>query len=109
MPPPPTLLRRYDALLDDGKRLLLRNPQAQAYEVREFSDGHIELSPRQNSTEISPEYISQRTLTVMDESMRNLAEGRHSEPIKTSDLLVLLDDDDRREIEEARKYPGDNK
>lgn len=114
MPLTPTLLRSYDARLDDDKRLLIRNPQAQAYEVREFSDGHIELSPQSSigivseSSATSLEYVSQQTLTMMDEAMSNLVEGWHSEPVQTDDLFALLDDDDKREIAEARKYPGDN-
>lgn len=98
------ILKTYHTRLDGKKRVVIRNPQYTYYEVREFNDGRIELLPR---ILVSPEehdaVLSQRTLQMLDTAAQNLADGIVSAPIETAELLSLLDDDDNKELEEARR------
>jgi hypothetical protein len=98
------IVKIYHTRLDGKKRVVIRNPQYTYYEVREFNDGHIELLPR---ILVSPEehdaVFSQRTVQMLDSAAQNLANGIVSAPINTAELLSLLDDDDKKELEEARR------
>ncbi|TAE21043.1 MAG: hypothetical protein EAZ92_17395 [Candidatus Kapaibacterium sp.] len=91
----------YHTRLDEKQRIVIRNPQFTSYEVREFSDGHIELVPR--TFVASDDTLSLGTLQMMDAAMSNLANGIASTPVDTAELLALLDDDDKKELEEARR------
>jgi hypothetical protein len=99
-----SLVKTYHTRLDDKKRVVIRNPQYSYYEVREFSDGHIELFPR---ILVAPDefegYISARTLQMLDSAAQHLANDIVSTPVNTAELLDLLDEDDRRELEAARR------
>lgn len=99
-----TLVKTYHTRLDEKKRVVIRNPQYTYYEVREFSDGHIELFPR---ILVAPDnhegYISAGTLQMLDSAAQNLAHGIVSPPVDTSALLDILDEDERREVVEARR------
>lgn len=90
----------YQTRLDEKKRLVIRNPQYTYYEVREFTDGHIELLPRVLA---SPDDVfSARTVKMMDTAVSHLNQGIVSSPVDTSLLFSLLDADERKEVEEAR-------
>ena len=101
---PSNLVKTYQTRLDEKKRVVIRNPQYTYYEVREFSDGHIELLPR---ILVAPDeyetHISARTLQMLDSAAHNLANGIVSTPVNTAELLALLDENDRKELEEARR------
>lgn len=98
------ILITYQTRWDGKKRVVIRNPQYTYYEVREFNNGRIELLRR---VLVSPEEhdatLSQRTLQILDTAAQNLANGVVSAPIDTAELLSLLDDDDKKELEEARR------
>jgi hypothetical protein len=99
-----SLVKTYHTRLDEKKRVVIRNPQYTYYEVREFSDGHIELLPRiLVAPDEHEQYISAQTLQTLDSAAQNLANGIVSTPVNTAELLGLLDENDRRELEEARR------
>jgi hypothetical protein len=99
LPQPPSKI--YHTRLDEKKRIVIRNPQYTYYEVREFSDGHIELLPRILAA--PEETLSLRTVQMMDAAISNLAHGVSSAPVDTAELLALLDNNDKQELEEARR------
>ena len=90
----------YQTRLDEKKRLVIRNPQYTYYEVREFTDGHIELLPRVLAS--PDDVLSARTVKMMDTAVSHLNQGIVSSPVDTSLLFSLLDADERKEVEEAR-------
>ncbi|MCC5935328.1 MAG: hypothetical protein JJU35_13860 [Balneolales bacterium] len=81
-------IKEYDARLDSKKRLTLRGAKTMYYRVREKEDGTIELSPR---VLVHPEAISQKTLTMIDESIDQLKKGNASGPVDLEELNKLLD------------------
>lgn len=78
---PSVIKGRYQAHLDAKKRLTLRGAKYEYYEVREYDNGIILLEPREM---VRPSEISERTLQMMDESIRNLNAGKVSAPIDLS-------------------------
>lgn len=72
---------RYQAHLDAKRRLTLRGAKYEYYAVREYDNGIILLEPREM---VRPSEISERTLQMMDESIRNLHAGKVSAPIDLS-------------------------
>ncbi len=60
------------------KRITLRSAQYDYYHVEELSDGRIVLEPRVLA---KPFEVSQNTLTMMDESMKNLKAGKVGAPL----------------------------
>lgn len=79
--------KEYDAKLDSKKRLTVRGARTRHYHVTEYEDGTIELSPREL---IHPDEISRRTLEMMDSAMKNLKEGKVSDPVDMEELEKLL-------------------
>ena len=69
----------YDAKMDSKKRVTLRGAKYEYYNVQEMDDGSIILSPR---VLVSPFEISEKTLKMMDDSMKNFKAGNVSKPIK---------------------------
>jgi len=80
--------KEYDAKLDSKKRLTIRGARTEYYHVTEFEDGSVKLSPREL---IHPDEISKRTLEMMDKAMKNLEEGKVSEPVDMEELEKLLE------------------
>ncbi len=76
-----TVVSDYIAHLDAKRRLTLSGARYDYYQVKEYDNGCIILEPRQL---IVPETISVRTLHMMDESVRNLKQGKVSQPIDLS-------------------------
>ena len=64
--------REYDAKIDSKNRLTLREAAYEYYHVEHYSDGSITLQPRQL---VEPFRVSEKTLNMMDQSMKNLANG----------------------------------
>ena len=71
--------KTYIAKLDSKKRITIRNPQYDYYQVIEQENGMIVLQPR---TLVDPLTISKKTLKEMDESADNINKGIVSDPIK---------------------------
>lgn len=73
-----TAIKTYDTKTDMKKRITLRNSKYEYYHVQEFADGRIVLEPREL---VVPFEVSQATLDMMDSSMKNLKNGKVSEPL----------------------------
>ena len=76
-------VREYEGKLDAKRRLTLRGAAFDYYHIAEYSDGRIVLSPRVLT---EPFCVSEKTLDMMDESVRNMKGGNVSEPVDLSDL-----------------------
>jgi len=85
---PATKKKEYDAKIDSKKRLTIRGARTRHYHVTEYEDGTVELSPR---TLIHPDEISRRTLDMMDQAMKNLADSKAGTPVDMEELQTLLD------------------
>ncbi len=76
-------VREYDAKMDTKKRVTLRSAPFNYYHVMEYADGRIVMEPRELT---APFQISANSLAMMDESMRNLKEGKVSDKIDLSEF-----------------------
>ena len=76
-----TAIREYDAKLDSKKRITLRSNSFDYYHVSEMNNGIIILEPRELTV---PFQVSANTLSMMDESVKNLKAGKVSAPIDLS-------------------------
>ena len=74
-------VREYDAKIDSKKRVTLRNSVFEYYHVQEMDNGVIVLEPRELTV---PFKVSVNTLSMMDESVKNLKKGAVSEPVDLS-------------------------
>ena len=74
-------VREYDAKIDSKKRVTLRNSVFEYYHVQEMDNGVIVLEPRELTV---PFQVSANTLSMMDESVKNLKKGAVSEPVDLS-------------------------
>ena len=73
----------YTAHLDAKHRLTLRGAKYDYYQVKEYENGCIVLEPREL---VVPKEISKKTLTMMDESIRNYKVGKVSAPIDLTEF-----------------------
>lgn len=69
-----------------GKRITLRNAGYDCYSVQELEDGRIILKPRVLT---EPYGISADALSVMDSSIRNMKEGKVSDPVDLSEFAEV--------------------
>ncbi|HCS67190.1 MAG TPA: hypothetical protein DIW34_02975 [Oribacterium sp.] len=76
-------VKNYDVHIDSKKRVTLRGARYQYYHVREYDNGCIMLEPREL---VVPEEISSRTLSDMDNAIRNFKLGQVSNPVDLSDF-----------------------
>lgn len=76
-------LKDYTVHIDSKKRITLRGPQYQYYNVKEYQNGCIMLEPRELTI---PENISARTLEAMDSAVDNFKLNKVSAPIDLSDF-----------------------
>ena len=83
-----SIVKKYDAKLDDKKRITIRDSKYDFYHVEEFDDGTLVLKPR---VLVDPNEISEKTLRMMDKSMKNLKNGIVSKPIELEKYLKLTD------------------
>lgn len=83
-----SIVKKYDAKLDDKKRITIRDSKYDFYHVEEFEDGTLVLKPR---VLVDPNEISEKTLRMMDKSMKNLKNGIVSKPIELEKYLKLTD------------------
>ncbi len=72
------IIKKYEANLDDKKRLTVRGVSFKHYVVEVYSNGRIVLNPR---ILIDPNSVSKNTLKMIEKSMKNFKEGKASEPI----------------------------
>lgn len=84
------LLKEYDTTLDTKHRITVRNASClyKNYHVRVFTDGRIQLDPR---VLVDPQYISKRTLRMMDRAMNNFGKGIASDPVDTEEMRKVAD------------------
>ncbi|HLR89885.1 MAG TPA: hypothetical protein VK040_02955 [Balneolaceae bacterium] len=82
------VIKEYDAKLDTKKRITLRGATTGYYHVTERGDGTIILSPREL---VDPNEISEKTLQMVNEAIKNFKEGKVSEPLDLEELEKLLD------------------
>jgi virulence-associated protein VapD len=78
-----TVIREYDTRLDSKKRVTLRNVLFEYYHVREMENGTIIMEPRELTV---PFQVSANTLTMMDESVRNIKAGKVSDKVDLSEF-----------------------
>ena len=76
-------VKNYDVHIDSKKRVTLRGARYQYYNVREYDNGCIILEPRELAI---PEEISSRTLSIMDQAIRNFKRSQVSDPVDLSDF-----------------------
>lgn len=76
-------VKNYDVHIDGKKRVTLRGARYQYYNVKEYDNGCIMLEPRELAI---PEEISSRTLSDMDQAIRNFKLGQVSDPVDLSDF-----------------------
>ena len=77
------VVKNYDVHIDSKKRVTIRGARYQYYHVREYDNGCIMLEPRELAV---PEEISSRTLSDMDNAIRNFKLGQVSNPVDLSDF-----------------------
>lgn len=73
------ILNSYNSKIDAKRRITLRKAQYEYYSVKEYKNGTIILEPR---ILVSPFDISENSLKMMDESMKNFKKGKVSKEIK---------------------------
>lgn len=76
-------VKNYDVHIDSKKRVTLRGARYQYYNVREYDNDCIMLEPRELTI---PEEISSRTLSSMDQAIRNFKLDQVSAPVDLSDF-----------------------
>ena len=83
-----SITKEYEAKLDSKHRITIRGSEYHYFQVKEYNDGHLELLPR---ILVDPKEISKNSLQMMDQSIRNLKNGKVSEPIN---LDIINEDSD---------------
>jgi hypothetical protein len=72
--------------LDSKNRFTLREPSHSYYHVLEFEDGTIVLKPR---ILVDPELLSPNVLKMIDDSVKNLKNGKVSKEVNLEKYLKL--------------------
>ncbi len=80
------IINNYDVHIDSKKRVTLRGARYQFYNVREYDNGCIMLEPREL---IIPKEISSRTLSSIDQAIRNFKLGQVSDPVDLSGIEAM--------------------
>lgn len=80
------VINNYDVHIDNKKRVTLRGARYQFYNVREYDNGCIMLEPREL---IIPKEISSRTLSSIDQAIRNFKLGQVSDPVDLSGIEAM--------------------
>jgi hypothetical protein len=83
------VIAEYDVKRDDRKRITLRRPKFEYYHATEYADGRVLLEPRELRV---PDTISRRTLSHMDEAIRNLDQGQVGDEFELGELQDLLNE-----------------
>ncbi|CAN2039996.1 conserved hypothetical protein [Candidatus Magnetomoraceae bacterium gMMP-15] len=83
------IVKKYDAKLDNKKRLTIRGTKYNFYHIQEFNDGTLVLKPR---ILVDPNEVSKNTLNMMDKSIDNLKKGNISKPIDIDKYLKIVEE-----------------
>ena len=86
-----TIVRRYDARLDNKKRLTIRGTKYDFYHVQELNNGTLILKPR---ILVDPNELSKNTLRMIEKSMENFQNGNVSKPVNIDKYLKLVEETD---------------
>ena len=76
-------VKEYDAKIDSKKRVTLRNTVFEYFHVQEMDNGVIVLEPRELT---APFQVSANTLSMMDESVKNMKNGVVSPALDLSEF-----------------------
>lgn len=82
------VVKRYDAKLDNKRRLTIRGANYDFYHVHEFNDGTLVLKPR---IFVDPDELSENTLELMDKSIENFRKGNASKLIDVDKYLEMVE------------------
>lgn len=82
------VIKKYTTKLDSKKRMTIKNPEYEYYQVNIFEDGNILLEPRVLT---DPHEISVNTLAMMDRSIDNFKKEIISKPVNFSKYLKNSD------------------
>lgn len=74
--------KEYMAHVDSKKRVSIRGARYKYYAVKEYENGCVILEPR----ELTPVEISKRTLSDMDNAVKNFKAGEVSDAIDLSEF-----------------------
>ncbi|CAN2047437.1 conserved hypothetical protein [Candidatus Magnetomoraceae bacterium gMMP-1] len=83
------IVKKYDAKLDNKKRLTIRGTKYNFYHIQEFNDGTLVLKPR---ILVDPNEVSKNTLNMMDKSIDNLKKWNISKPIDIDKYLKIVEE-----------------
>ena len=72
-----TIIKEYDAKLDEKKRVTLRDVSHSYYNVKVFKTGRVILDPR---ILVDPELIPASTRKIIETSAKNFKKGKVSKP-----------------------------
>ena len=73
-----TLKEEYISFLDAKKRISVRHPRYDVYQVQEYSDGHLVFIP---CNIVRPEKIDKNTLNQIERSVQNMKKGKVLGPV----------------------------
>jgi hypothetical protein len=78
------LTNTYETKLDEKKRMTLRGSKYKYFLVKVYNNGSFLIEPQ---VLVPPEYISKRTLKMVDKSIENLKKGKTSKKINFKKYL----------------------
>ena len=77
------LVREYDAKIDSKKRITLKESLFEYFHIKQYKDGRVLLEPRILT---EPSTISNKTMRMMDNSIKNYRKGKVSKAINLSEF-----------------------
>lgn len=80
------VIKKYTTKLDSKKRMTIKNPDYDYYQVNIFDDGNILLEPK---VLVDAHEVSANTLNMMDISIRNLKKGSVSKQVDFKKYLSV--------------------
>ncbi|HMQ78424.1 MAG TPA: hypothetical protein PKE39_06380 [Ignavibacteria bacterium] len=82
------VIKKYTTKLDSKKRMTIKGPGYEYYQVNIFDDGNILLEPK---VLVDAHEVSVNTLNMMDKSIRNMKKGNVSKPVDFKKYLSVKD------------------
>jgi len=80
------VIKKYTTKLDSKKRMTIKNPDFEYYQVNIFDDGNILLEPK---VLVDAHEVSANSLNMMDRSISNLKKGKVSKPVDFKKYLSV--------------------
>lgn len=77
------VVKEYTTKIDSKNRITIRDAQFVNYKVSVYDDGRVLLNPR---VLIDPNEISEKSLKMLDKSVKNFKEDRASKQIKIDEF-----------------------